>query len=114
MSWGGCIDTHPDALIENSAGAVSSAGRARRSQRRGRGFESLTVHQPLRRPDHLLQLVSAFLDVFLCVTEDFHHLLVPIADLLPKVILQVIELMDCFLREPPNLLAGFNAGLGRI
>jgi len=28
--------------------------------------------------------------------------------------LQVIELMDRFLRELPNLLAGFNAGLGRI
>src|SRR5688500_6241733 len=55
--WGFWDDRQPRVALtlrlakwsnEFSIWAVSSAGRARRSQRRGRGFEPLTVHYCLR------------------------------------------------------------------
>ena len=63
--------------------------------------------------DHLLQFTSTFFDVFLHIVEDFHHLFVTVADLFPKVILQIVELSDGFLRESPNILARLGTGLGR-
>ena len=44
--------------------------------------------------DEFLQPVLAVLNVFLHVIDHYHHLLVAVADLLAKVVLQVIDLID--------------------
>src|SRR5262249_44983783 len=46
LLWGG---RGTGGMTESSRG-VSSVGRARRSQRRGRGFESLTLHHLIIQP----------------------------------------------------------------
>src|SRR5262245_59626632 len=98
-------------IIWNSSRAVSSAGRARRSQRRGRGFESLTVHS--RRLNHFPKTSLPVFDVFLYVIQCLSDLIVALAELRAKIGLQIIELTNRLLGKSTDVAACLNSGLRR-
>src|SRR5262249_18541497 len=97
-------------IIWNSSRAVSSAGRARRSQRRGRGFESLTVHS--RRLNHLTKTSLPVFDVLLYVIQCLSDLVVAFAELRAKIRLQIVELTNRLFGKSTDVAACLNSGLG--
>src|SRR5438552_13104746 len=107
--------TVQDFICTDEPNIDDLAGRMKLADLTGRAFNPsrwMLDSSALYTLDQLLQTALPVLNIFLRVIDNFLDLFISSAELISNVFLQVVELINSFLRESPNISTGLSTGFG--